>query len=574
MSGFALFFTVACAPPEQPIAWIPLAPEAQANRLSMALRSGRPSLADLDLVSEDPSQIPILVDAWLDSENFGLVVKDLHNEQLLVRNELEPVLETVGPLAVSTTEDLLRATGEEALELVRHIVTNDLPYSQIATADYMVSNDVLSLIYGLDVKKGEKGWIESQWADGRPQAGVLTSSELWRRHLSNGSNFNRGRANFVSTFFLCEDIGGRDVVVDGGVDLADEFAVADAVQADAGCEACHSSLEPIAAHFWGFKIQLTGAVVKEAINAGCHWPYSTPDQAIGTSLPEDFCIPLRMYDDAITEDWAIYGLPAPGFFGTPSDGLVDLGRLISTDPRFPRCAARRAIGFFHQVPWRDVPDELVEAKAQVLLDSGWSYKALVRSIVLDPHFLALDASAPGLVPLGPLSVRPEQWARTVELLTGFQWTADPTDEPCQTDCWDQTPMLASDRFGFRALAGGIDSGRVLVPTFAPTPTRILVNDQFTDEAAGYAVTTDFALNRGARKLFSDVELNTTDNESVRAQIVTLHKIVLAEVLEPNDAPVSATYGLWLDVLTMTGTPELAWEAVVAAMLRDPRGIFY
>ena len=135
-------------------------------------------------------------------------------------------------------------------------------------------------------------------------------------------------------------------------------------------------------------------------------------------------------------------------------------------------------------------------------------------------------------------------------------------------------MLASDRFGFRALAGGIDSGRVLVPTFAPTPTRILVNDQFTDEAAGYAVTTDFALNRGARKLFSDVELNTTDNESVRAQIVTLHKIVLAEVLEPNDAPVSATYGLWLDVLTMTGTPELAWEAVVAAMLRDPRGIFY
>ena len=50
----------------------------------MALRGKRPSEADYAAVAEDPGALPAIVDAYLDSPELGAVIRDLHNDDLLV----------------------------------------------------------------------------------------------------------------------------------------------------------------------------------------------------------------------------------------------------------------------------------------------------------------------------------------------------------------------------------------------------------------------------------------------------------------------------------------------------------
>src|ERR1700709_2783245 len=64
-----------------------LTPTQHLTRASMALRGVRPSVADLETVAADASQLPALVDRYLASPEFGATMKDLHNEVLLMRVE-------------------------------------------------------------------------------------------------------------------------------------------------------------------------------------------------------------------------------------------------------------------------------------------------------------------------------------------------------------------------------------------------------------------------------------------------------------------------------------------------------
>lgn len=573
VSAFAVAMLGCAPPPPGDDPYVPLPPDERAHRVSLALRAVRATQAEVQAVSADPNALAALAWMWMEDAAFGETVKDLHNEQMFMRNDLEPPIQPVGPLAGHTMEDLFASTSEEPLELIRHVVTSDLPYDTIVTSDVMLADARLALLYGLDRSPALGGWVETTWSDGRPQAGILTSSEVYRRHLSNGSNFHRGRANFLSTFLLCEDIGGRDVVVDGGVDLSDEFEVAAAVGSEAGCVSCHATLDPLAAHLWGFKPQITGLAINDALRKGCHWPHDDPDAPPGASLPEDFCFPIRSWDDNMVDDWALWNLPPPAYFGATTDGLVDLGRQIARDPRFAQCAARRAVGFFHQVGWRDVAQHDADRFTDVFVQSGLDYKALVHAIVTDSVFLAAASSDARRPPLGPLSVRPEQLRRTLQAVTGFDWVVDPNDMPCGTDCWNETAMLGNDRFGYRSLAGGIDSYRVFQPTWSPTPTRVLVLDRLADEAAGYAVATQFALPAAQRTLLQQVEPTTTDDDALRSAIAALHADVLGEFLDPRSPPVGATLALWQQMLAQSD-PETAWEVVIAALLRDPRAEFY
>ena len=197
-------------------------------RVSLTLRGVRPSPTEVEAVLADPAAIDTLVDEWLASEAFGETVKDLHAELFLLRTDTTYQLPVLGPLTAAgySQAEVHHSTVEAPLELVREVVVDDRPYGEILTADYTVANAVVADIYGLPYDRELGGWQHTHWTDGRPQSGVLSDSEMWRRHVSNAANFHRGRANFVSRTFLCEDIGGRDVFVEGGVDISDELAVA------------------------------------------------------------------------------------------------------------------------------------------------------------------------------------------------------------------------------------------------------------------------------------------------------------------------------------------------------------
>lgn len=572
--------------PTEPVAWqvVPLDAEQHLVRASMAVRGVRPSEAELDEVAAG-TPVGSLVDGWLDSDAFGDTIEDMHAELYLLRADTNYQLPVMGPLndAGYNQADLHFSTVSAPTRLVREVVLEDKPYTEILTADYTVADDVVAAIYGLAYDPAGEKWQHTEWIDGRPQSGLLSDSEMWRRHVSNAANFHRGRANFVSRAFLCEDIGSRDVFVSGGVDIADEFAVADAVSTQTGCVGCHNVIDPLAAFFWGYKEQLQRNAVLSAYDLGCQWDWTLGDPPLGDYRVEHWCYPLKFYDVSEENDWAYWHLRPPGYFGQPADRMDDLGALITADPRFATCTARTFAGYLTETPREDLPDEWVGELADTLVQSGFSAKELVRAIVLSEPFAAAravggtDADARPFV-AGLQAIRPEQLSRTVRDLTGFTWLANQDYPGCEAggnNCWGAVDLATTDVYGFRSMLGGIDSYTVLRPTSTPTPTKLLALGKLADEAAGYVVLADSAADPGARRLFDRVDPAADPSEAeVRDQIAGLFHRILGETADPNGADVSDVYALWLGARSRSGAPAEGWRVVVSALLQDPHLVFY
>lgn len=563
-----------------------LSPVEHLVRASMAVRGIRPSPGELATVRSDPAALPEMVRGWLSSEAFGQTIKDLHAELYLIRADTNYQLPVMGPLvdAGYNQADLHYSTVEAPLELVKEVVLSDLPYTEILTADYTVANDVVAAIYGLPYDPAGPEWQHTRWVDGRPQSGLLSDSEFWRRHTSNAANFQRGRANFVSRAFLCEDIGQRDVFVAGGVDIADEFAVADAVANQTGCVGCHNVLDPLAAFFWGYKEQIQRNAVLSAYELNCEWDWTRgpPPIANGKYRVEHWCYPLKFFDVAEEDLWSYWQLRPPGYFGQPAESVIDLGELIADDPRFAACTARTFAGYLTQTDRDAVPDDYAEQLRQVFVDSGYSARALVEAIVLSEPFASAGVRndpSQTMFGAGLLTIRPEQLTRTLEDLAGFRWMANQDAPNCAdygNNCWGGVDLVNSDVYGFRSMMGGIDSWTVTHPTHTPTPTKMLAMGKLADEAAGFVVLADFrpGISVAERKLLTLVEATTTDEALVRQQIVALLDRILALQASAEDPVVEDLLTLWTDASYRAADPREGWRVVLSALFQDPALVFY
>lgn len=531
-------------------------------RISMALRGIRPSLDDYDAVARDPAALEGLVDAWLDDPRFGETVKDMYAEALMIRADTEPILMSEGPLADATADAIFEAMSESSLRLIEDVVMTDRSFQTILTADWMWANDVLATLYGVPYDEAVGGWQLSVYDDGRPMAGVLSDNGLWMRYPSNGSNFHRGRANFVAATFLCDDFNEREIAVEGGVDLSDDHAVAEAVTTLENCVGCHQALEPLATFFWGFRQDTLRTAVYRAYRVfGCE------------GEANDYCYPLAFYKTEFEDDWAGYGLNPPAYYGVPGETFSDLGQFVADDPRFAECTARRFRAYLHQERLDEALVADVAPLQTLLVGSGYDAKALARAIVLSDAFAIAavasgDAAGPSL-----RAIRPEQLARTIEDLTGFQLRADPG---CSFDgCFHDVDLTVSDRFGFRAMAGGVDGLQVTRPTHTPTPTRVLYQAYLAAEAAAFVVRSDLDVtDRDARRLLVAVDGDTRDPGAVRDQLVHLHARILGEFLHPLSPEIELSLGLYNDALSRSDDPAHAWEVVITALLQDPRMMFY
>ncbi len=571
VSAFVSMVVAACGGGD---GYVLLEPEGQALRTSMAIRGLRPEPAALREVRADPAQLEAWVDRWLDSPAFGETIRDMHAEQLLIRTDVDDQLPAYGPLADFTTIEIHEGTVEAPLKLIEKVVLEGRPYTEIVTADWLLVSQPYALVHGLGWEPGGPAWQEARWRDARPKAGILSDSELWRRHRSAGSNFHRGRANLVASVLLCEDFATRDVPVEGGIDLSDELLVAAEVRERGTCVGCHQALDPLAGYFWGFRHQLKARAVRTAYELGCQWPTDDPaDLPGGHGSQDDFCYPLRFYQAELENDWRDWDLRAPAYFGEPAADLGEVGQRIATDHRFATCTARRFWSYFAQTPVEDVPPELVTELTDTLLAEGWDARALVRSIVLHPRFLATEGP-PGVTLAGVQHARPEQLARSLAALTGYRWLGRP-EPTCTLDCWGTVDMMRTDRFGFRSLAGGIDGLTVLHPTHSATPGRRLTLERFAAEAAAALVRADSAVPPGQRRLLGEVTFARDEPEAaLRAQIVELYLRVSAEVVEPDSAAVTLALGVYEAGLAETGDPRRAWTLLLSALLQDDRMELY
>lgn len=585
MHASLLFVVVGCgrdfALPPAPQVEL-LTPAERVVRASMAIRGIRPSIAEINQVEDDPASLPTLVDGWLESEEFLETVEDLHAELFLLRDDTNYQLPVMGPLieAGYNQADLYDSTVAAPTKLVREVVEENRAYSEILTTDYTIADDVVSAIYGLEYDPNGEDWQHTHWVDGRPQSGLLSDSQMWRRHVSNAANFHRGRANFVSKTFLCEDLGGRDVFVAGGVDIADPLAVAGAVSdPNQGCVGCHAALDPLAAFFWGYKEQLKRGAILGAYELNCEYNFENGPPPMGDYRVEHWCYPLKFYDVAEEDGWSVYGLKPPALYGKPGETVEDLGRMVIADPRFATCTAKNFAAYLTQTNRKEIPDEWANRLATVLVDSGFSAKALVKEIVTSQEFVT--GVVTGMDPLpftaGLQVIRPEQLSRTLEDLTGFRWMANEDTGSCASggnNCWGSVDLLTSDVYGFRSMMGGIDSFTVTNPTHTPTPTKMLALAKVADEAAGFVVYTDFAKAAGQRKLLTQIEPTDLDETKVRAQISALALRILGEHWPPDGGDTGAVYLLFQGAASRTSDAKEGWKVVVSTFLRDPKLVFY
>ena len=111
---------------------------------------------------------------------------------------------------------------------------------------------VLAEALNLDYPVGARGWERAHYTDGRQHAGILTMSTTWLRYPSAGGNANRSRANAVSKMLLCDDYLSRPIVLNRAA--VDQLTVdpETAISTNASCQSCHSTLDPLASHFFGF----------------------------------------------------------------------------------------------------------------------------------------------------------------------------------------------------------------------------------------------------------------------------------------------------------------------------------
>ena len=136
-------------PPGEPDILQTLTAEEQLVRASMTLRQIRPSADELAQIRSNPEALESIVDAYIESPEFLVVMKDLHAELFLLRTDTFNQLPALGLLNGYNLQEIFVSQTEEPLKLIEHVIANDMPYTEIVTADWMLTDRVSAIMYGL-----------------------------------------------------------------------------------------------------------------------------------------------------------------------------------------------------------------------------------------------------------------------------------------------------------------------------------------------------------------------------------------------------------------------------------------
>lgn len=576
-----------CSCDEQTIADLELRPASeQLLRASMALRGVRPSLDEFQQVENNPDALGGIIDTWLSGEAFGQTIRDMHAEQLKFRSDLfDDLPPPIGALNYSNQYDVIEAVYEGPLVLVEDIVRSGQPYTEIVTSRTLRTNSVGADLWGAAFDTNGAKWQSYTPTDGRPAWGILSDNAMWLRHVSNGGNYQRARANSVAEALLCESFLTRDIPLGDDIDLSDDNAVSEALYNQPECIACHQSLDPLGGFLSGFLSRAPAGDLALLNSTNC-----TPiaDMDLGNiNSPREiidgaFCYPLEMWLGSLElpdefqdlnplNQWEQVGLRAPGYYGMGTD-QSKLGSYIAEDPRFLACTVKRFYSYLTQTNMETMPLQTQGELLKVFKESGLDARELAKAVVLSDPFRA-KALEDGRDIVSLQSIRPEQYARFIEDLTGFRWIVDVDGATgtgnCQTAaCTGEADMAQSDIFGFRLMAGGMDGVKSLAPTHTVIPTKVLVMARYAAEAAGYVVDENFS------SLLTQVTAETTDETAIRNQLQELHQRILGESVLADSESVSETYELFESSLSNNGNAERAWKVVLNAMFQDPSVMFY
>ena len=447
-------------------------------------------------------------------------------------------------------ESILR----EPMELIRYIVRNERPFSELVTADYIMVSPYTARGYGIfeeiiDRFKDTKDYLEFipvklkalTTRDGKPDqktpngmfphAGMLTTFHYLKRYPTTETNRNRLRARMYFEHFLGIDIMALAPRVTDAAETDSKYKVPTMEAPE--CVVCHTHIDPIAGLFQDY--------YNLSLDFG---PYGPRKEG--------------WYKDIFE----------PGFNGEKiPDGekwrsLQWLGERTVKDPRFSVAMAKHV---YYVLTGRNVlpgPQNLddsaflarrrayvkqqdsLNAVAQTLKENNFNLKAAFKAWVRSDFYLAneLDSaveSGQRLAELDDIGVvrllSPEQLERKITAIFGKPWGK----------LKDQTAILY----------GGIDSKTVTERIASPSGAMGAIQRIMANEMACRSVPFDFTTPKEKRRFFKIVEKDIfpgshpNSEELIRKTIVHLHDLILGQTNSIDDPDVTRTYELFTTIIT-------------------------
>ena len=507
-----------------------LSPQAFLRRASLDLRGIQPSLDEIAALDESPDALESMVGDFVYDPGFGQRVRDQFSVEYLTRTETESLNNGFFiDNGIDENWQLVIDSGEEPLMLLSRVAVEDLPWTDIVTADWTMATADMAEVYGLsrtgeNIEGAGADWEVAHYEDGRPAAGVLAQNALWWRYRSSATNFNRGRVNALTRILLCVDLAGRGIDFDSA---ATEDLMTGGGTLTTSCLGCHSTLDPMASFLYGF------------------WYLNESLADSATYHPE-------------REDWwKDYTGVSPAYFGTPGTGLDDLGRMIAADPRFAECVTRQT--FTHLVGREpDITDfDEFSTHRDAFIEGGSTLRSVVMSVVDGDNYRGRGATPEDALKL----VSPSMLSSQFYDLTGYSWI------------WEDMDMLRTDRLGLRVIAGGVDGASSYEPAVLPSPGQALVLKRLAENASWFQAANQDQEDPTSLFYGLDLDRPPTDNLDVTRERLGQIRLRLYGAL-PSDAEVDEDLQLLDALIAADASPRDAWAGLLSVLLRDSRIILY
>ncbi|MDG2123267.1 MAG: DUF1592 domain-containing protein [Verrucomicrobiales bacterium] len=436
----------------------------------------------------------------------------------------------------------------EPMELVKHIVRNDLPFTELITADYIMVSPMNARGYGIfdEVKHrfknlddrfeyipvrlpaltGRSEKTNQQSTTGfYPHAGIFSTFQYLKRYPTTETNRNRLRVRMFFQHFLGIDIMQLAPRVNDAAAISAEYENPTMEATD--CVVCHRVIDPVAGLLQDY-YALDGKGVYHRRKQG--WFTDMFPPGFGPeALPE-------------SERWR---------------ALQWLAERTAKDPRFAVAMVGHAWYILTGRQTLRPPDDFdhplydsrlrayteqrteIESVATQFAATGFNLKLAFKQLALSKFYradgLATATTSPrrlaeiddlGLVRL----LSPEQLERKITAVFGNGWGR----------LHDQ----------FKILYGGIDTKEVTERIADPSGAMGAIQRMMANEVACKNVALDFAADPQDRRLFPSIELDTLPSPETETQlhaaITHLHNHVLGHST-PEET--TRTYTLFKEILT-------------------------
>ena len=443
------------------------------------------------------------------------------------------------------------------LELIAHVVENDLPYTEILTADYIMANPLAARAYGAATEFDNPNdafefrpseivsyyrnddskiairdealnahWIANpgNLATDYPHAGILNTTVFLLRYPTTATNRNRARSRWTYYHFLGLDIEKSASRTTDPVALADTD---NPTMKNPACTVCHQVMDPVAGAYQNYGEE---GMYRDA------WG-GLDSLAQLYKHPEDGSESPYRRGDTWYRD-----MREPGFGSehapNADNSLQWLAKRMAADPRFAEATVKfwwpALMGAEVLTPPEDDSDadfqaRLAASTAQLAevrrlasafrqgIAGGRPYNGrdLLAELALTQWFRADSAAEADPVRDVALAhagverlLTPEELERKTEAITGYVW-----GRQLALDANGRASHLNATRAGdslYELMYGGIDSDGITVRADDVTPLIAAVAQRHAIEISCPVVQREFYLMPDeSRRLFGGIDRVTT-----------------------------------------------------------------